>query len=172
MLLGVAGIVWGLVRVPPPPTPAARVDIALRPTWPHGWAGRAIGRAGARDFSPGFEYEITTARLLGPSERKLRASLARLDVVHWPQLNAQMREDAMADIRFVLETQPRDLLFEAFRLHREALVCGPAATDIPAVVEVCGRFAGLRKLCDRPGDNLELRRWCLVRNALPVRDAQ
>lgn len=172
MLCGVAGIVWGLLRVPPPPASAARVDIALRPTWPHGWAGRAIGRTVAGDFSSGFEYEITTARLLGPSERNLRASLAKLGVVHWPQLNATMREGSAADIRFVLRTQPRELLFEAFRLHREALVCGPAAVDAPMVQEVCERFAGLRKLCDRPGDNLELRRWCLVRNALPVRDAQ
>jgi hypothetical protein len=169
MLLGAAGIVWGLIRVPPPPAPADRVDIAQRPTWPHGWAGRATDRAVIRDFSSGFGYELATARQLGPSERNLRASLARLAVVHWAQLDAQMRDDAMSDIRFALNTQPRELLFEAFRLHREDLVCGPAAENAPLVPEVCERFAGLRKLCDDPGDNLELRRWCLVRNALPVR---
>lgn len=154
-----AAVLLGLLHIPPPPGPQADVGIAQRPTWPYAWA------LAASQQPQHAEALRAQAVKLGPSERNLRARMALQALRDWPQLSAQGREQARANLLFALQVQPQETLRTAFSLRRENLVC-PLWTQGGDIATVCANMAGVRRICDRPHSSLQLSAWCFERGVL------
>ncbi|SER22099.1 hypothetical protein SAMN04488038_1229 [Solimonas aquatica] len=161
LMLFAAAVLFGLWRVPAPPTPQEDVSLAQRPTWPYAWA------LAAQQQPQQAEALRAQAVALGPSERNLRTRLALRELHDWSQLSPQGREQARADLRFALQVQPQNLLRTAFSLRREQLVCA-LWTQGGDIAQVCANMAGVRRICDRPHTTLQLSAWCFEHGVLPA----
>ncbi|MES0873925.1 hypothetical protein [Sinimarinibacterium thermocellulolyticum] len=137
-----------------------------QPTWPYHWAGAAQRLAAEADFSAAFDEALAMAAHYGPSERKLRLHLALLGLRHWDALSERARALTQAHVDASLRVQSGALLRAAFAMRRETLVCARVGDD-PELLTVCERYAGLRRLCDRPRPSIDLTVWCLERYAQP-----
>ncbi len=173
LLLAAAGLLGLTVKHPPrsDPVPAVAArgigtHVATHPTWPLAWAWEAEKLADSREFSPRFDGAIARAVELGPSEREMRKSLGLIALSAWPQLSTEAQALSRANLRFALQTQPRDVLVRALWLRQEALVCG-LWTQGGLIAQLCESQRKLRQLCDRRRPGKDLVMFCLERGAVP-----
>ncbi len=96
----------------------------------------------------------------------MRKNLGLLALSAWPRLSPEAQAISKANLRFALQTQPREVLKAALWQRHEAMVCS-LWNEGGLVAEVCETQRKLRALCDRARPSKELALFCLERGAVP-----